>query len=329
MPSAAKQSASPQATHQAAAPQQSVALRLRTGACCLPHPGKASYGGEDAFFVSAAGGGALGVADGVGGWAESNVNPAAYARSLMRVACAFVEGAGAEQLARAAADGAKAPAADNSLSHGSGGGGGGGGGSVGGGGRAPGAGAAVAAAGATRAAADSRGDSGFIAVRQGLVVARSRPLQHWFDCPYQLGAFPEFVEATDTAAHADVFEVPLLPGDVVVVGKQPQEFILCSDGLWDNAYDADILALLPKGPRGAQAAAEAIAAMARAHSMDPEFPSPYTREALQQGYDLSWFDKLRRAQFRDGRIRLGCLTGGKPDDVTVLVAVVEDRPAWA
>jgi hypothetical protein len=270
---------------------------------------------------------------------------------------------------------------------------------------------------------EPQGDSGFIAVRQGLVVARSRPLQHWFDCPYQvsragrgaqhvvwpcerrsaaqripscgwggwrrkpcevqlsgaiarqlteaprtlaqpshcpysakprlspnapsqLGAFPEFVEATDTAAHADVFEVPLLPGDVVVVGKQPQEFILCpqqgcwlcaaasrlqdacrempapqlsrapshrfvepavgcvllackhegyraqlspsaaaatflalglpgvenpsevhggshlppylglptagSDGLWDNAYDADILALLPKGPRGAQ-----------------------------------------------------------------------------
>ncbi len=37
---------------------------------------QASYGGEDAFFVSEAGGGAMGVADGVGGWQESGVNPA-------------------------------------------------------------------------------------------------------------------------------------------------------------------------------------------------------------------------------------------------------------
>ena len=34
------------------------------------------YGGEDAYFVSDVGGGAMGVADGVGGWQESGVNPA-------------------------------------------------------------------------------------------------------------------------------------------------------------------------------------------------------------------------------------------------------------
>ena len=34
------------------------------------------YGGEDAFFVSDVGGGAFGIADGVGGWQESGVNPA-------------------------------------------------------------------------------------------------------------------------------------------------------------------------------------------------------------------------------------------------------------
>lgn len=50
------------------------------------------YGGEDAHFVSVVGGGALGIADGVGGWQESGVNPADYSRTFMRVACAFVEG---------------------------------------------------------------------------------------------------------------------------------------------------------------------------------------------------------------------------------------------
>lgn len=34
------------------------------------------YGGEDAYFISDVGGGAMGVADGVGGWQETGVNPA-------------------------------------------------------------------------------------------------------------------------------------------------------------------------------------------------------------------------------------------------------------
>ncbi|KAI8465998.1 MAG: phosphatase 2C-like domain-containing protein [Monoraphidium minutum] len=347
-------------------------MRLHTGARCLPHPEKQSYGGEDAFFVSRKNGGALGVADGVGGWAESNVNPAAYARALMRVACAYVEGARGDALARAAAEGAAAAGADSSRGEGEGEGGSEGGResdggaargraaaaayayAFSGGGSAGGAGGAAPAAAPPAAAPRPRGpdpraaldaahrrarcagsatacvlqldparrrllaanlgDSGFVVARKGAIVARSRPLQHWFDCPFQMGAYPEFVDATDTAANADIFEVPLQPGDVIVAG---------SDGLWDNAYDDDILALLPQGPSGAQAAADSIAGMARAHACDPEFPSPYTREALQQGYDLSLFEKLRRLTWRDGRVRLGRLTGGKLDDITVLVSVVD------
>ena len=37
---------------------------------------QASYGGEDAFFISQKGSTTFGVADGVGGWANSGVNPA-------------------------------------------------------------------------------------------------------------------------------------------------------------------------------------------------------------------------------------------------------------
>ncbi len=35
-----------------------------------------SYGGEDAHFISDLHGGSWGVADGVGGWQETGVNPA-------------------------------------------------------------------------------------------------------------------------------------------------------------------------------------------------------------------------------------------------------------
>jgi hypothetical protein len=46
---------------------------------CFANMKQVHYGGEDAYFVSDAGGGAIGVADGVGGWQESGVNPAGEA----------------------------------------------------------------------------------------------------------------------------------------------------------------------------------------------------------------------------------------------------------
>jgi len=42
---------------------------LEAGAGMIPHPAKADRGGEDAFFICQRGY-AMGVADGVGGWAE-------------------------------------------------------------------------------------------------------------------------------------------------------------------------------------------------------------------------------------------------------------------
>ena len=49
-----------------------AAFRLEVAVEDIPHPEKAIYGGEDAYFVCDM---AVGVADGVGGWQESGVNP--------------------------------------------------------------------------------------------------------------------------------------------------------------------------------------------------------------------------------------------------------------
>ncbi len=49
----------------------------------IPHPEKAAKGGEDACFI-ADNKCVLGIADGVGGWAESGVDPAVYAREIMK-----------------------------------------------------------------------------------------------------------------------------------------------------------------------------------------------------------------------------------------------------
>jgi hypothetical protein len=69
----------------AAAPGQ----RLVAAGISLPHAAKAATGGEDAFFVSLCGRGAVGVADGVGGWAAQGVDPSLYPRRFV-AACAEV-----------------------------------------------------------------------------------------------------------------------------------------------------------------------------------------------------------------------------------------------
>ncbi|WVZ05557.1 hypothetical protein V8G54_018903 [Vigna mungo] len=57
-------------------------LKLVSGSCYLPHPDKEITGGEDAHFISSEEQ-AIGVADGVGGWADLGVNAGYYSRELM------------------------------------------------------------------------------------------------------------------------------------------------------------------------------------------------------------------------------------------------------
>nr|BCL66240.1 hypothetical protein [Volvox reticuliferus] len=279
-------------------------LQLRSSVCYLPHPEKVHYGGEDAHFISDYGGGAIGVADGVGGWQESGVNPADYSRTLMQLARAYLEGKDVfEDLAASRHGvivdprGALEAAHMNTKVPGS-------------------ATACIMQLDQSNSvlAAANLGDSGFVVIRDGRELVRSKPLQHYFDCPLQFGAFPEFVEATDTADMADIYSIALRPGDVIVAG---------SDGLWDNCYLEEIISLLPKVPTDVQASAEAIAAAARRHASDAEYASPYTREALSQGLDLPWWDKLLGMSFKGGKVHLKQLTGGKMDDITVLVSYVD------
>lgn len=59
-------------------------LRMVAAAAMIPHVDKAGKGGEDAYCIVPMGLGAIGVADGVSGWAEEGIDPAEYSRTLMR-----------------------------------------------------------------------------------------------------------------------------------------------------------------------------------------------------------------------------------------------------
>ncbi|PWA52321.1 protein phosphatase 2C family protein [Artemisia annua] len=57
-------------------------LKLLSGSCYLPHPDKDDTGGEDAHFICSDEQ-AIGVPDGVGGWADLGIDAGKYARELM------------------------------------------------------------------------------------------------------------------------------------------------------------------------------------------------------------------------------------------------------
>eukprot|EP01023_Acetabularia_acetabulum_P048870 TRINITY_DN5185_c0_g2_i1.p1 TRINITY_DN5185_c0_g2~~TRINITY_DN5185_c0_g2_i1.p1 ORF type:complete len:428 (+),score=95.58 TRINITY_DN5185_c0_g2_i1:90-1286(+) len=293
-------------------PELTSTLALKAAATCIPHPEKVDTGGEDAHFISTQGGGALGVADGVGGWRESGVDPADYSQTLMRLACQFLE---SDSSSMSHTEKEVCEAAEKVF------------------GRTP-QGAMEAGHKGTRLPGSSTilvmsldaqnkclkaanlGDSGFMIVRDGKIQMQSTMQQHFFDCPYQLGCFPTYVDATDTALDSNTFDIPLQVGDVIVAG---------TDGLWDNCFPYEITKLLNQFKHDPQTAAKEIANLASQNSLNDDYKSPYIMEALNQGIDLPWWEKLLGASFNDGAFKLKQMSGGKLDDITVLVALVEER----
>ena len=54
-------------------------------------------------------------------------------------------------------------------------------------------------------------------------------------------------------------------------------------------------------------AALQIANAASTNAYDDQYPSPYTVEAVRQGMDLPWWQKLLGARFKDGKFQLARL----------------------
>ncbi|XP_065335245.1 protein phosphatase PTC7 homolog [Cloeon dipterum] len=144
------------------------------------------------------------------------------------------------------------------------------------------------------------GDSGFLVVRGGQVVHRSEEQTHYFNTPFQLALPPPEHSGrvlSDRPESADVSDFVVEDGDVI---------LLATDGVFDNVPDSLLLAELIglEGVRDEskiQGVANSIAWMARSLANDPNFLSPFAKSARHNGIDAM---------------------GGKPDDITVLLATV-------
>jgi len=144
------------------------------------------------------------------------------------------------------------------------------------------------------------GDSGFLVVRKGRVVHQSEEQQHYFNTPFQLAVPPpgqsgQVLEDSPESAQQSQFAIE--DGDVI---------LLATDGVFDNVPQPMLVAELAKlgGVQDegfVQQTANSIALMARTLAFDPRYMSPFAQRARDYGIQA---------------------IGGKPDDITVLLATV-------
>ncbi|ROW01763.1 hypothetical protein VSDG_02220 [Cytospora chrysosperma] len=200
--------------------------------------------GQDAFFVTRindTGGVALGVADGVGGWMDSGVDPADFSHGF----CDYMAAAAYEH---SPGDGPKSSVLTaKSLMHT--------------GYEAICADESVPAGGSTAIVGlldpsgtlevANLGDSGYIHLRLNAVHGCSEPQTHAFNTPFQLSVIPPSIlrrmqafggsQLADLPRDADVSRHSLRHGDVLV---------FASDGVWDNLFNQDILRIVSAAMQG-------------------------------------------------------------------------------
>ncbi|KAM0026882.1 putative protein-serine/threonine phosphatase [Helianthus debilis subsp. tardiflorus] len=227
------------------------ALKLLSGSSYLPHPDKEATGGEDAHFICVDEQ-VIGVADGVGGWADVGINAGLYSRSLMSNSVKAIQEEPKDGIdpARVLAKAHLATKAKGSST------------------------ACIIALKDEGLHAINLGDSGFVVIRDGCTIFHSPVQQHDFNFTYQLANGNE----GDQPSSGQVFKIPVEVGDVIVAG---------TDGLFDNLYNNEVTALVVQGVRSRvspEVMAKNIAELARVKALDRKRQSPFSAAAQEAGF---------------------------------------------
>ncbi|CAN1219250.1 Probable protein phosphatase 2C 26 [Linum perenne] len=142
------------------------------------------------------------------------------------------------------------------------------------------------------------GDCGLKLIRGGQIIFSTSPQEHYFDCPYQLSS----ETIGQTYLDAMISNVEVMEGDTIVMG---------SDGLFDNVFDHEIVSTIAQH-KNVNDTAKVLANLAKVHSLDSSYESPYALEARSKGIEVPMWKKILGMK----------LTGGKLDDITVIVGQV-------
>lgn len=209
----------------------------------IPHPAKVDKGGEDAFFI-ATNGKAVGVADGVGGWSMHGIDPAIYAKSIMKDAKYAYEETDLKlplEMLSYAYEKAKVIQGSSTA-------------------------CILTLVGNTLKSANI-GDSGFLIIRDSHIVYRFKEQLHSFNYPFQIGT-----ASANVPEDANTISFEMKEGDMIVMG---------SDGLFDNLFDGEILDIVNSHPDGL--VAELLAKTAYMKSQSMHLETPFRRSACEIG----------------------------------------------
>lgn len=238
--------------------------------------------GEDAYFVNKTSDRvSSGVFDGVGGWADSGVDPSIFSSGLAKH-CAAVSSSDPAVVLQQGYDGLQG---DVCVEMGS---------ST--------ACVATLSLSSAKLAVANLGDSGFLIVDvSGKITYESQPQIYFFNAPYQLAKMPDSMRKPNRLenkpADADVTTHDLSAGGFVILG---------TDGFFDNVFAAEtenlVKSVLTQGKKGMQATVDGIAQVlvqeAKVNGRSRTKNGPFAAEALQH------------------RMRF---VGGKEDDIVVIV----------
>ncbi|PVU89615.1 hypothetical protein BB559_002245 [Furculomyces boomerangus] len=171
------------------------------------------------------------------------------------------------------------------------------------------------------------GDSGLTIIRNGDMIFRTEEQQHSFNYPYQLGT----EKLTDCVTDAQVFRIRVKKGDLIV---------LASDGLYDNLFDEDILDiisdLLPKKMRPINRPSMIryngnIQDDDTSNNEGPQLPQSYvdpymiSKALASKAYEVSVDPECTQSPFQSHAVHEGLYYhGGKSDDITIVSAIVTD-----
>lgn len=135
------------------------------------------------------------------------------------------------------------------------------------------------------------GDSGFIVIRNGTVYKRSTSMVYGFNFPLQIE------RGDDPSKLIESYAIDLDEGDVIITA---------TDGLFDNLYEQEVAAIVDKSLEGKfkpVEIAEFLSSRAQEVGKSASARSPFSDAAQIAGYPT--------------------FIGGKLDDVTVVVSIVE------
>lgn len=248
--------------------------------------------GDDSWFTAGTSKAVtIGVADGVGGWREEGIDAGAFAKELMGCCCSNAyksefNGKDARKLLVQSFDQMKNRS--NNPVYGS--------------------------STACLLTLDRKncmlhtanlGDSGFMVLRDKKIVYKSEEQQHGFNTPYQLALPPSeclHPVHSDAPEQATAAHLRLQEGDLILVA---------TDGLFDNIPSHVLMRMLGasqgfKTREQLQAVADILVDSADEVSHIPHYESPFSLKANKHNQ------------------RFG--NGGKPDDITVILAKVAMRP---